>query len=950
MNPNHPMVLRAINSSVFGAKAQRRIFLVVILLSPLFASVSVAKEQVWELAADFSLDKNPDGAWTFGWQEKPGGEVDPYDLLWGTQKDAPTKGFFAPGWFGPVRAWCATRADTNEMLTRLPPPGEFPYPDHWVEANFSGEEVKRQAAGLPSYPDPSGYVSKNTSPDGFSSWGYLWERGMVLLMPPGGHGADAKAVVRWTSPVTGEVIVKSRFRGQRMQGDSGMRADVHVVHNSTSRFDGYINGFAGRAALNNDDFMGKVPEQEWSAILSVTQGDTIDFTVGTGINFDYNQFGVQSKQVLPGVGLTASVAVLPDEGVMARRWIDARFKGNPENANSRFPVADFGSHVSEPPISFTYGGKPFAELLKTWKSEHRSRSLDAQRVEHAFEATDPQSGLIVRCVAVEYADFPTIEWVVYFENAGSVDTPILENIQALDLQIERSPGSEFVLNRMLENRLFETKLVPKYSSRLVDPFPYFNIELPGGGVIVALSWSGQPAIEFTRDEGNGLRVRAGQELTHFKLHPGEEVRSPMIVLQFWSGDRFHAQNVWRRWMIAHNMPKPGGKALGPQRAASSAYQFGNMVKATEENQKRFIDRYVEEGLRPDFWWMDAGWYPPNISVNGTQLWGPTGTWESDKTRFPGGIRAISSHAHQNGIRTILWCQPERASPGTWLYENHPEWFLGDNGADKLLNFGNREAWQWTVNHFGKLVAEEGIDIYRQDMNIGPVAFWRDNDAKDRQGITEVNHVMGYFSYLDELMRRNPQLRLDHFRIDLETLRRAAPLILGIDFEPIGDQCHNYRLASWIPWHGLCIRVIEPYAFRSMMCPAIVTGWDLRRKDLDYPLARRLVHDWEQIAANYLGDFYPLTPYSLENTVWMAWQFDRPEAGSGMVQAFRRDEAPEETTVFRLSGVDSESRYIITDCDGGQPRTVTGRELREKGLTIRIENKPGAGVLVYKKVD
>ena len=919
-----------------------------LLLTAMFLFISVGIAQVWELASDFSVDKNPNGVWTFGWQEEPGREVHPYDLLWGTQKDAPIKGFWAPGWFGPVRAWCAVRSDTDTMLTRLPPPGEFPYPDHWVEANFAGEEVKRQAAGLPSYPDPSGFVSQNTSPGGFGSWGYFWEPGMVLLMPPGAHGKNAKTVVRWTSPVTGKVIVKAHFSGQRIQGDSGVRADVRMLHNSRVQFDGDIDGFAGRTALNQDDCFGRMPQQELATVLSVSRGDTIDFTVGTGNKFNYNQFGVQSKQVLPGVGLVANVSVLPDAEATAKTWIDAKFNGQPMPAAGRIPVADFGSHTVEPPFSFIYGGKPFADLLKTWKSERRSRSLDAHRVEHTIEFSDPQSGLVVRCVGVAYADFPTVEWIVYFKNSGSADTPVLENIQSLNLQIERGAGAEFVLHRLLENRLFQTKLTPKFSSRLVDPFPYFNIELPGGGVIVALSWSGQPVIDFTRDEGNGLRVRVGQEVTHFTLHPGEEVRGPMIVLQFWSGDSIHAQNVWRRWMIAHNMPRPRGKALGPQRAASSAYQYGNMVNATEENQKHFIDRYIEEGLRPDFWWMDAGWYPPNISKNGTQLWALTGTWEADRKRFPNGLRTITDHGHRNGVKSILWCQPERVSPGTWLYETHPEWLLGDTGADKLMDFGNHEAWQWAVDHFSKLVTDEGIDIYRQDMNIGPVGFWRAKDGKDRQGIAEIYHVMGYLSYLDELARRNPQLRLDHFRIDLETLRRAAPLILGIDFEPTGDQCHNYRLASWIPWHGLCIRVIEPYAFRSMMCPAIVTGWDLRRKDLDYSLARRLVHEWEQVAPNYLGDFYPLTPYSVENDVWMAWQFDRPEAGEGMVQAFRRSESSQDTVVLKLSGLQEQAQYTVTNLDRRKSQGFTGHELMGKGLKIHLPKQSGSALITYKE--
>jgi alpha-galactosidase len=199
------------------------------------------------------------------------------------------------------------------------------------------------------------------------------------------------------------------------------------------------------------------------------------------------------------------------------------------------------------------------------------------------------------------------------------------------------------------------------------------------------------------------------------------------------------------------------------------------------------------------------------------------------------------------------------------------------------------------------------------------------------------------------VRRNPHVRLDHFRVDLETLRRAAPLILGVDFDPAADQCHNYRVATWIPWHGLCSRVIDPYWFRSMMCPAIVTGWDVRRTDLDYDLARRLVSEWEQIAPNYLGDFYPLTPYSFDDGVWMAWQFDRPEDGQGIVQAFRRRDSAQESATYRLRGLDPEARYTVTDLDTERAQKMSGRELMQEGLRIDVADKPGAAVVLYKQI-
>ena len=68
----------------------------------------------------------------------------------------------------------------------------------------------------------------------------------------------------------------------------------------------------------------------------------------------------------------------------------------------------------------------------------------------------------------------------------------------------------------------------------------------------------------------------------------------------------------------------------------------------------------------------------------------------------------------------------------------------------------------------------------------PLSFWRDNDAEDRQGITEIRHVEGYLAYWDELRRRHPEMLIDTCasggrRNDLETLRRAVPLLRS-DFQ------------------------------------------------------------------------------------------------------------------------------------------------------------------------
>jgi alpha-galactosidase len=124
---------------------------------------------------------------------------------------------------------------------------------------------------------------------------------------------------------------------------------------------------------------------------------------------------------------------------------------------------------------------------------------------------------------------------------------------------------------------------------------------------------------------------------------------------------------------------------------------------------------------------------------------------------------------------------------------------------------------------------------------------------------------------------------------------------------------------------------------------------VRLTDRPYELARRLFAQRARVAHCLLGDYYPLTSYSLENDAWLAWQFDRPDLGEGLVQAFRREESPFESGRFRLHGLDLDARYIVTDFDSDRSREISGRELTEAGQPITVTQRPGAAALMYEMV-
>ncbi len=650
-------------------------------------------------------------------------------------------------------------------------------------------------------------------------------------------------------------------------------------------------------------------------------------------------------------------------------WADARvtLQDGRELWLGDLPLDEGASRLpltTAPPFSFTYGDRPSAHLLTTWPAERSSRPLDDHRTEHLLTFRDATTGLEVRCRAVAYGDFPTVEWTVHFKNTGTADTPLLTNIHALDLPLQRPSHGEFLLHHFRGSPCqandfepFETSLAPCSTRRIAaaggrpsnSDLPYFNLQWPGQGLILAVGWPGQWATHFARDPGAGLRLTAGQEFARLKLHPGEEIRTPLIVLQFYHGDWIRAQNIWRRWMIVHNLPRPGGQLPPIHMAACSSHQFGEMIHADTASQKLFVDRYLEEQLPLDYWWMDAGWYWCDGS------WPKTGTWEVDTNRFPGGLRVISDHARQRGVKTIVWFEPERVHRDTWLATQRPEWILGgQNGG--LLNLGHPDAHRWLTEHVDRLLTEQGIDLYRQDFNMDPLDAWRSNDPDGRQGITENHHVTGYLAYWDELIRRHPAMLIDSCasggrRNDLETMRRAIPLLRS-DYimEPIGNQGHTYGLSFWLPCQGTGTGSgpLSPYLLRSTLVTHFTACFDVRRRDLDYPMLRRLLRQWKEYAPCYLGDYYPLTRYSLDPSLWIAWQFDLPEQRRGLVQAFRRPDSAYESARFQLAGLDPDARYTFTHLDSGQTQELPGRALLEQGLLLALPHRPSDGVWTYTR--
>ena len=652
------------------------------------------------------------------------------------------------------------------------------------------------------------------------------------------------------------------------------------------------------------------------------------------------------------------------------------------------------------PIGGTLGGEPLERLVAAWGHYHARAETEKGYAVETTVHRDPATGLSIGTKVHVHADFPAVEWVVRLTNEGDTDTGIFEGIQALEAALPLAGGDPcrvvYSLGSMCSRddfRLTERHLRPRSHLRLTagwgrsssEVLPFFNVDFGGNGIIIGIGWTGEWAAQFSRDEPGGLSIRVGMAHTHLKLFPGEEIRTPRVLLLFWEGEPIRGHNALRRFILKHHRPRPSGQPL------VAPLCNGNWGGTPADVHLDNISQIAAHDLPFEYYWIDAEWFgKPGPWPRGA------GDWTPRADIYPQGLRPIGDAAHAAGLKFLLWVEPERVAPGTPWARDHTEWLLevpegravtwtdyGDwmstedwvraessrnqlNAGDRLLNLGNPDALQFLTDFLSDLINRFGIDCFRQDSNISQLLYWQNADAPDRQGMAEIRYVEGQYALWDALLERHPGLIIDNCasggrKIDLESLGRATPLWRTdfCDLSPgrVAAQCHTWGLLHWIPLNSTSVGYLDSvsrYHLRSSMSSGLVAGLsgagDASQPPIpeDYPFdrARELLMEYLSVREFYYGDFYPLTEYSQAEDAWMAYQLDRPEQGDGLVVVLKRPGSPYTEAFLRLRALDPAVTYRFDDVDSGISQELTGAELTTDGLRVELLDRPDSALIRY----
>lgn len=618
------------------------------------------------------------------------------------------------------------------------------------------------------------------------------------------------------------------------------------------------------------------------------------------------------------------------------------------------------------PFSFRLGGAP--AVLRNWQCTSRDSENHA-RLGKVLTWSDSASGLRVTAVATTFTRYAAVEWLLEFENTGTNDTSVMDALQALEVQVR----SGYIRNPVRLHQLtgdvcgersffpIETEieagkplsLAPNGGRSSNGSFPFFDLQYGNEGLITAIGWSGQWQCSIERTPTGPTWFRAGLEKLAVRLHPGEKIRLPRILLMPWQGDRLAAYNRFRRLLLFEYAPRQNGRPIPVPIALQAFDRYVNSQSnwGTETLQIKAANAAADMGC--DTHWLDAAWFEGGFP-NGV------GNWYAPADRFPRGLKPISEVCHQRGLKFIVWFEPERVAAGSQVAREHPEFVFGGSKGG-LFKLSDLQARRWLTDLLSRRIAEFGIDVYRNDFNLDPFEFWRGADAAGRDGLTEIRYVEGHYALWDDLLAKHPGLSIDNCssggrRIDLETLKRSVPLWHSDTGCSPGhadwNQSHISGLSRFVPLFGACAWTPTAYEVRSSATAGLMCQFAFLDKGFSFENARQALAEVKANQKFWYGDFYPLNPPALGPGALVAYQLHRSDLDSGIVLAFRRAECPYPALQTGLRAVKPDKTYLLDLIDESfakAQRTIKGSELLSD-FELRLSRRGTSLLLRYRPAE
>jgi len=506
--------------------------------------------------------------------------------------------------------------------------------------------------------------------------------------------------------------------------------------------------------------------------------------------------------------------------------------------------------------------------------------------------------------------------------------------------------------------------------------PFFIVRNDGNGeyLIGDLAWSANWRMEadYTPGGGNVLRLGIGPVANEALqlVAPGAAVTTPAVHMGRVAGDldatvqAMHdhvrrsvlpVRDTDRAWRIQYSVPGDQGY-LSPK--------FADPAGCTEKNLMDQAD--LAEALGAELFIMDAWW------------WDKQGDWSASKERFPRGLEPLAEYVHGKGMLFGLYGEIEKASPGSRISEEHPEW-LEWLKPWPILDLAHPEPAAWMESQLAGLVERYKLDLFRLDYNI-PSEVPLEGAPMDASG-QSVNRWWSYYDTFAGIFRRL------HEKYPSVVLQQAACGGGRNDFGTVGlfDEAYltdglrmPYELQNYcgqtlhlppeilVIAHGadggggyahvenfdtylrLTYTLGTPWIYAGMTAPSL--------KELSVERRERFLH-YGKLYREFIRPLLPAcrvyhhAPVSARGGVeadnWFAMEFASRERDRGWATVVRTASRGEDTYIFRPRGLSMSRKYSVSLDSSGDSVTMEGIQLMREGLPLRLESVGQSELVLFR---
>ena len=464
----------------------------------------------------------------------------------------------------------------------------------------------------------------------------------------------------------------------------------------------------------------------------------------------------------------------------------------------------------------------------------------------------------------------------------------------------------------------------------------------GEGLVCGIEFNGKSRVTAGAERG-GSHIISSIDSLHHRLKPGNIFEIPAVFIGRFEGDWDEAGYVTQRFAEAHiHPPMPDGRYPWAQ---YNSWAYDQDI--CEEQQLHAIDRCAELGLELAV--LDLGWARK------------IGDWRPDPVKFPRGLRPLVERAKSYGMHFGVHVALAQCSLEAPIAEEHPDWLIHQEvdyyGAAPLC-LGNAPCRDWLIEALSRLVEEEGIDYIVQDGEDMVKQCMCRTHTHEYGDSSYSNSQYGLDIVIGSLRKRHPNLVIENCEDGgcMMTYKMARLYHTSITVDNIDAYSTRQGVfgASYPFSPRYSVRYMQDSPSRYTLYSSIfggplilmhrVTDWteeqmeETRQAVALYKRLREITRHGKVLHLMRPDNNIPGGGWG-----WDAIQAVTSDRKQSVLMVYRAQGAEGEKTIYPR-GLEPERVYSVCFPEGGVKSRLTGAELQQNGITIRLEEFGAEAIL------